>query len=168
MSLRTRDAFLGEVTLPCPDATDANDDGLVDISDMMRVLFFLFVTGDPLPYPAHVLVEVFGVSFELVDQMPLRLLSVFAPENTAVEVGGIVVRADARVEKTIALARAEHAATAAEFGSGVPVDEARGGVVGAFDESRRRTVAAKYVVGACDLIDVIEDQSAVIAFLRSL
>jgi hypothetical protein len=37
----------------CLDSADANDDGTVDISDPVYILFFLFVGGPqpPIPYP---------------------------------------------------------------------------------------------------------------------
>jgi hypothetical protein len=35
----------------CPDAVDSNDDGFLDISDPVYLLFFLFLQGDPPPAP---------------------------------------------------------------------------------------------------------------------
>ena len=35
----------------CPDAVDANDDGFLDVSDPVYLLFFLFLQGDPPPAP---------------------------------------------------------------------------------------------------------------------
>ena len=39
-------------TAPCADATDANDDGMVDISDAVSILTALFPGGPPLGLPA--------------------------------------------------------------------------------------------------------------------
>lgn len=41
----------GPVTLDCPDAADANDDGTLDLSDASLGLSFLFLGGAPLPAP---------------------------------------------------------------------------------------------------------------------
>lgn len=38
-------------TLGCLEAADANDDGLLDVTDAVRLLFFLYRGGAPLPQP---------------------------------------------------------------------------------------------------------------------
>ncbi len=46
--------FRGAAAPSCLDAADSNDDGEVDISDAVYILFFLFIGGSPappLPYP---------------------------------------------------------------------------------------------------------------------
>ncbi|MEC9476511.1 MAG: right-handed parallel beta-helix repeat-containing protein [Planctomycetota bacterium] len=48
------DAIFGLVTSPCPDAQDANDDGALDISDPLTLLFYLFGTGPAPPAPGLV------------------------------------------------------------------------------------------------------------------
>ena len=42
--------FIGGKAPPCEDATDANDDGKVDLSDATYVLNYLFL-GGPAPRP---------------------------------------------------------------------------------------------------------------------
>ena len=42
--------FLGE-PIDCPDASDANDDGTLDISDPVSMLLALFSRTEPLPPP---------------------------------------------------------------------------------------------------------------------
>ena len=37
--------------LPCEDATDANDDGAINVADPLFVLNYLFLGGDPPPDP---------------------------------------------------------------------------------------------------------------------
>jgi len=44
-------AFDGKA-IPCHDAADANDDGIVDQSDVVFTLFYLFVPESSLPFPA--------------------------------------------------------------------------------------------------------------------
>ena len=43
--------FSGGPQGPCEDASDTNDDGLLDISDAVYLLLFLFTGGDPPPPP---------------------------------------------------------------------------------------------------------------------
>ncbi len=44
--------FLGEATLPCLDAADADDDGTLSITDGVRTLLYLFRGGEALPEPS--------------------------------------------------------------------------------------------------------------------
>jgi hypothetical protein len=43
--------FLGEGAPSCPDAADADDSGLLDLSDPVRVLLYLFLGGEPAAAP---------------------------------------------------------------------------------------------------------------------
>lgn len=43
--------FFGSGSCPCDDASDINDDGMVDISDVIYKLGFLFLSGPPPPSP---------------------------------------------------------------------------------------------------------------------
>ena len=40
-----------ELCSACPDSCDANDDGDIDVSDVIRILEWLFARGAPLPPP---------------------------------------------------------------------------------------------------------------------
>ncbi len=43
--------FLGTLALACLDAADADDSGLVDLGDSLKVLFFVFEGDRPPPAP---------------------------------------------------------------------------------------------------------------------
>lgn len=43
--------FLGEASPACMDSADSNDDGILDISDPVYLLFYLFIANSPPPPP---------------------------------------------------------------------------------------------------------------------
>ena len=43
--------FLTGSAPECEDAADINDDGLIDLSDSVHTLFFVFLGGTPPPKP---------------------------------------------------------------------------------------------------------------------
>jgi hypothetical protein len=43
--------FVGDFTPTCHDACDANDDGQINMSDSIYLLYFLFQGGQPPPAP---------------------------------------------------------------------------------------------------------------------
>ena len=52
--LVARYLFLDPADLPCLDAADANDDTVIDVSDVVSTLYYLFLGCEPLPFPtAH-------------------------------------------------------------------------------------------------------------------
>ncbi len=50
-AIRTLDFLFKNGALPCLDSADANDDGSVDISDPVYILFYLFAAGSAPPAP---------------------------------------------------------------------------------------------------------------------
>jgi polyhydroxybutyrate depolymerase len=67
--------FLGEPeTIGCEDSADSNDDGVVDISDGINILVFLFVGTSPLPRPG----------FECIENLESSFFRVVTCEETAV------------------------------------------------------------------------------------
>jgi hypothetical protein len=54
ITLLLKALFLGESRLPCRDAADVNDDGVVEITDAVLLIEHLYQSGAPprAPYPA--------------------------------------------------------------------------------------------------------------------